>query len=427
MPAHIIPNISGSVEKHLMGYSNLLTKPQYKHFKKSIVGIAEGASSLADLSRQSGTSERTLWHFFNESFFDDTSLLKKSASVMNNHTETRSKGSSFLILDYTSVFKTGKGFEWSDWLWNEETDEADKVGHEQAIALEYDPEKDYRKCLGYRRFYHDEVLYQTEYWRDDFEKKPVVASRLLKETKPLTKTQEVLVDGEFINCFLVNRFEQLSFVWTGRMRKSLIVTHDGKTMALEQLAAKLIKEKAVAWKKAQYRNQKIMTFGITVSISSLADRKVRIAVCKNKKGQLAFIGTSLLNRESSDIIKVYSYRWEIEVFFKDMKQNLSFGDYRMRRVGANSRWQIFTLITANLIELVRKTKLEKMAISPNYSWFKEVVKKMYSATRITLGITIKILKDLRSGGRELIASLKSILHLNKAKFYLYNGVNLARL
>lgn len=427
MPARIIPNISGSVEKHLMGYSKLLTKPRYKHFKDSIVGIAEGASSLAGLSRCSGTSERTFWHFFNESFFDDTVLLQKSASAMNNHTETRSTGSALLILDYTSVFKTGKGFEWSDWLWNEETDESDQIGHEQVIALEYDPGKDYRKCLGYRRFYHDEALYQTEYWRGDFEKKPVVASRLLKETKPLTKAQEVLVDGEFVNCFLVNRLNQLSFAWTGRIKKSLIVTDGGEAMALGQLAAKLVKEKAVTWKKARYRNQRIKTFEITVTVSSMADRKVKIAVCKNKKGQLAFIGTSLLNREASEIVKVYGYRWEIEVFFKDMKQNLSFGDYRMRKVGANTRWQIFTLITANLLELIRKTKLERMVVSPNYHWFKKVVKKMYSVTRITLGITIKILKDLRSGGRELIASLKSILHLNKAKFYLYNGVNLARL
>ena len=85
--------------------------------------------------------------------------------------------------------------------------------------------------------------------------------------------------------------------------------------------------------------------------------KVRIAVCKNREGTIAFIGTNILARGARDIVRIYGYRWQIEVYFKDIKYKLSFGDYRMRSVGANTRWQVLTLIAANLLELIRKTKL----------------------------------------------------------------------
>jgi hypothetical protein len=152
-----------------------------------------------------------------------------------------------------------------------------------------------------------------------------------------------------------------------------------------------------------------------------------MAVCQNQAGKLAFIGTSVLNRTAAEIIKLYGYRWEIEVFFKDIKQSLAFGDCRLRRVGANSRWQILTLVAANILELIRKTRLEPMAQAAPCAWFKKALKRMYDTTKITLGITIMVLNDLRSGGRELIAALRRNLDINHAKYYLWKGVNLAKL
>lgn len=431
MPKVILPNIARSLEKHLMGYSRLLSKPHYNHFKQAVIGICEGSSSMADLGRSFGVPERTWWHFFNESSFDDMSLLIQSAKVMGNYPQTRtgtnSGEKSFLILDFTSTFKVGEKFEWSDWLWNEDTDTPDKIGHEQLIALEYSPSKDFRRCLGFRRFYHDDKLYETEYWRDDFEKKPTVVSKLLASVKTLTNAKEVLVDGEFIHQELVNKFESLGFSWTGRIKKSILVTYQGKTKSMEELALELISNKFINLTEVAYRNQQIQSAEITVVIPSLDNREVTVAICQNKQGKLAFLGTSVLERKVDEIVKVYGYRWEIEVFFKDIKQNLSFGDYRMRSVGANTRWQIFTLIAANLLELIRKTKLEEVLELPKLNWLKLAVEKMYSVAELTLGVTVNLIRDLRNGGKEMLCSLRRCLELNKAKYYLYKEVNLARL
>lgn len=221
MPAHIIPNLARAADKHLTGFSNILRKQHYQHVKQVVLSIIEGANSLADVSRKTGVPSRTLEHFFHESFFNDDTLLSHSAAMMEHHTPTRSTQDAFLILDFTAV-KTGQKQEWADWLWDEETDTPSLFGHEQLLAVEFHPLKKYRKCLGFRRFYHQEILKQTEYWGEDFEKKPVVVSRLLKAVRPRTKAGEVLVDGEFINGFLINRLEQQQFDWTGRIKKSLL-------------------------------------------------------------------------------------------------------------------------------------------------------------------------------------------------------------
>lgn len=418
--ARILSNI-GNIEKHMQYFASYLTKPQYQSFKSIMLGLVTGkGKSVLELARNQGRKAKQLYYFFNDMVFSEERLLGFSVKQLNNKTPTRTGKDSFLILDFTSTGKTGTHFEWADWLWNEENDKTDILGHETLIALEYHPVKNYRKALGMRRFYHDDILKETEYWRDDFEKKPVVASRLLSSILPLTKATEVLVDGEFVNGFLVHRFEENNLAWTGRIKKSLLVTYQRRTQSLEKLAPELIREKEEDWQKATYRNQKISAFAITVSIPSLNSREVRIAVCQNKKGQIAFIGTNRLDRNAQEIVKVYSYRWEIEVFFKTIKQDLSFSSYMLRSVAANSRWQYLVLIAANLLELIRKTKLKE--VIPKFKWLKKAIYFLFQQTEVTIGILVKLIRDLRNGGREILAALKCIGELHHAKYYLYRRI-----
>lgn len=326
-----------------------------------MLSVIEGAKTIADVSRKSGIPSRTLEHFFHESFFNDDGLLVHAAAMMEHHAPTRSTKGAFLILDFTST-KTGEKQEWADWLWDEETDTPSLFGHEQLLAVEFHPLKKYRERLGFRRFYHQDVLRQTEYYEEDFEKKPVVASRLLKAVRPRTKAGEVLIDGEFINGFLINRSQQQRFDWTGRIKKSLLVVHQEvkncRRQRLELLAAELERKRQLKWQKVRYRNQTISAAAIRVTIPSLSDREVAAAICRNNQGKLAFLATSRLQRCAGEIVTVYAYRWEIEIFIKDIKQALAFGDYRLRRVGANTRWQTLCLVAANTMELIKKTKLE---------------------------------------------------------------------
>jgi len=431
MPAHILPNISFSLENHLKGYKKMLTKPQYNHFKRAIVSISEGEQSLAQLSRTWGTPYRTWWHFFQETVFDDVALLTQSAQAMNYYESTRSDKRCLIILDFTTTFKDGACFEWSDYLWNEETDKSDRIGYESLISLEYNPTHDARRVLGMRRYYHEEKLLESEYSTDDFEKKGECVSRLLSEVATSSCASEVACDGEFINITFVKRCEKLNLKWTGRIKRTLLATYKNeelhiKNVALTQLVQQLEKERELTYQEVSYRNQKIQAAVITISLQSLENRSIRVAICKNEKGDYAFIGSSVLARDTQEILTIYGYRWEIEVFFQNIKENLAFGSFLMRSVAANSRWQIFVLIAANILELVRKTKLEPlMATNSLAVWFSRAVEKMYRSASISFEITINLLTDLRHGGEELIACLRNYDWLNQAKYFLSHGIKVA--
>jgi hypothetical protein len=80
------------------------------------------------------------------------------------------------------------------------------------------------------------------------------------------------------------------------------------------------------------------------------------------------------------------------------------------------------------MELIKKTRPELLMKTKTtmYRWFSLSVKRLYRVTKLTLGVTISLIRDLRNGGRELLLALKRNLHLNIAKKFLYTGVNFAR-
>ena len=319
------------------------------------------AKSCLNISRETGTRYSKLMYFFNECFFNDGALLNQSVGQLNNHTKTRTDNSCYLLMDGTQTVKNGSLFEWSDSIWNGE--DKDEViasrGYDNLVILEYSPKKDFRKALGMRRFYHNGKLFETEYYGEDFEKKLVTASHLLKEILPNTKAGNIVVDGEFVNGFLAEQFDKAHLKFTGRFKKSLLVTYTGKNgklykkISLEKLMEEMIREGDVNWEKAKYRNQIIDAFTLNLKVESLQNREIKIVACRNKDGKIAFIGTNDLSKNAKSIVRIYGYRWEIEVFFKDVKQNLGFSNFKLRSVGANTRWQYLCLLSANILELIK--------------------------------------------------------------------------
>ncbi len=399
---------------HLSGFSGFFTVPSFSVFKSVIHAFLVGdAVYCLNISRETGTKYSKLMYFFNGCFFDDNALLKQSVKQLNSHTKTRTDRNCYLLMDGTQTIKNGSLFEWSDSMWNgeEEGEILTSRGYDNLVVLEYNPKKNFRKALGMRRFYHDDKMFETEYYREDFEKKPVTASHPLKDVLSDTKAGNIAVDGEFVNGFLVEQFENAHLKFTGRFKKSLLVTYTSKKgklyekMSLENLMGELIKDGVVSWEKAKYRNQTIDVFTISVAVESLQNRVIKIVACKNRDGKVAFIGTNDLTKTAKGIVKVYGYRWEIEVFFKDVKQNLGFGNFKLRSVGANTRWQYLCLVSANILELIRHedigTKKQGVALLP-------ILKCLFKTSRITLGILVKILKDGLNGFRLAFSALNSI-------------------
>ena len=121
--------------------------------------------------------------------------------------------------------------------------------------------------------------------------------------------------------------------------------------------------------------------------------------------------TSATGMSVSEVIELYSLRWQIELFFKEMKSTLGFDQYRFKRFEAVEGWVKVAITTVLYLEWHRARQLTRRRIKPE-------VKRWWSQQRLhglcesfcqqTERSELKFLSDrLKTSGG--IAKLKRLL------------------
>jgi len=67
--------------------------------------------------------------------------------------------------------------------------------------------------------------------------------------------------------------------------------------------------------------------------------------------------TNATNRSVSEIIELYTVRWQIELFFKELKSTLGFSQYQFQRFEAVSAWAEIIITTVLFLEHMRAKRL----------------------------------------------------------------------
>lgn len=74
--------------------------------------------------------------------------------------------------------------------------------------------------------------------------------------------------------------------------------------------------------------------------------------------------TNAVNMNVSEVIELYSLRWQIELFFKEMKSTLGFSQYRFQRFEAVEAWVNIAIATLLFLEHYRAQHLRDRRLSP---------------------------------------------------------------
>jgi SRSO17 transposase len=74
--------------------------------------------------------------------------------------------------------------------------------------------------------------------------------------------------------------------------------------------------------------------------------------------------TNDLTLSAAEIVELYDLRWQIELFFKELKSTLGFHHYRFRKFNKVERWVTLCLITFLYLEWFRAEQLAKRDLSP---------------------------------------------------------------
>lgn len=81
--------------------------------------------------------------------------------------------------------------------------------------------------------------------------------------------------------------------------------------------------------------------------------------------------TNALNRSLRDILELYSLRWQIELFFKELKSTLGFSQYRFEKFAAVQAWVEIAITTVLFLEHLRAQRMADRRLSrERREWWK---------------------------------------------------------
>jgi len=123
------------------------------------------------------------------------------------------------------------------------------------------------------------------------------------------------------------------------------------------------KRSQYAHKSAQkYETKEYITYTEKLSISKMGYVQL---VFSHKEGvnpeqkNLRYIATDILNINTYEILTIYSYRWQIELYFKELKSYLGLGNYQMLPFQAIVRHVDCVIMAFMYLEHERIRKLQK--------------------------------------------------------------------
>lgn len=128
------------------------------------------------------------------------------------------------------------------------------------------------------------------------------------------------------------------------------------------------------------RKRKTRTFYVhlkRITVQSVGKVQVVFStMIKPKAGKRVDIQKVLMTNDrtlsAAEIVELYDLRWQIELFFKELKSTLGFDHYRFRKFDKVERWVELCLITFLYLEWFRAEQLAKRDLTPEkrqwWSW-----------------------------------------------------------
>jgi SRSO17 transposase len=185
---------------------------------------------------------------------------------------------------------------------------------------------------------------------------------------------------------LIEHVESYNKDWVGPLRSNRKVIYANEEMRVDALAERI---------DTQPREGDDKTYNIwtkKLPISKLGERRLLIAEkvtdAEDEENPVKYLATNKIDAPSAHVIRTYSYRWPIETFFEDSKEDLGLGDCEMRDgEGASRHWHL-QMLAYSLLRLGHDSSASTSLTAKAFSLraelehsLKEVVYNLFSWVR----------------------------------------------
>lgn len=168
--------------------------------------------------------------------------------------------------------------------------------------------------------------------RQPFKKLPELAAELINEISlPFDAPVYVLTDSFYVNKTVIAASRARGFHFIGALKTNRTFFVKGQKTNVKSYVKNAFRRKQKS-NMSIHNSNGVATysfFSMITNISKIGESQITFSRKNSKKKVLALICTDL-SLNPQDIIQFYSFRWSIEVWFKQLKQHLSFGAMHRR-------------------------------------------------------------------------------------------------
>lgn len=332
--AVIIDRLPSFVQRFFSPMEQALSKPQFSHLWGLVLSIVVSlrAAKLVHLSATvaggGGGGHRTSrGAFLSRSDWDAAALVERAALDLLTAMKPKAGESVYLILDDTRIAKRGKKMGYVSKIWDHKQQRFVR-GHVVLTAAV---------------MFRGVVLpWRVELWKPKghpgprYRKLTDMAAAMIKRFDPPQGLKvRVLFDAFYLCPQVARTCEAKGFTFFSvASRNRNFTTGEGKQTkrrSIGKLMPGLIRHQG---KQLRMKRSRKYT---TLRVASVDGRlskigRVRMVVSKRPRGpwkKCIAIVTSETGLRPRQVVAIYEMRWNIEVLFKELRQDLGLGDYQM--------------------------------------------------------------------------------------------------
>jgi len=364
-----IVNTSKELDREFSKYKDVFSKPQLRHFSNYCTGLIVQEkrftiNSINDLfvDEESSKDQSSLNRFFKNSPWDEKALSIKRLRRLNSNPKTKTKESGYVILDDSSIPKTGSHMEATGLHWSA-SENRTIFGHNM-VSLHYaDKDKEYPLIPQiYRKKEHCK--------KTTFKTKIDIAIELLTDAikKGLVKAKTCLFDSWYLSKKLINHIRSLNLNWITRVSSQRSFTYNDRYTNLYSFMTFDLKRDLLKTKTKASEDENYFSHSFIANLSKIG--KVKLVFVsedpQDKTVPLVCLASNQLELSDEQIITRYLLRTKIDSFYRDAKQFLGLGGYMVRHVKGVVRHLHLVFFAYSLLETLR---LRKNVIS----WLKDKI------------------------------------------------------
>lgn len=334
------------IAEEAVHFQDLFSRPQYQHFQRYVTGVMVApevnVSAIAGLFFQ-GRDRSCLDRFLIEADWSTQEVNRRRVQRLNQQPQTASQPGGALIIDDTLTHKSGRKMEGAGMFYDSSASQY-VWGHNLVTCNYAKGQVSWPINL---RVYRKQEQCEPEQFRTKLELACELIGEAVKELK--VKASVVLFDSWYLCPKLTEYVEGLGLDWISQAKSNRMVWVARKRMSLAEYTASL---PAQAFAEAEIYGKRYWYFTRCLWMSKLG--KVRVVITYDNaalEGDPKFLVTNRLDWEKHRILRTYTWRWEIEAFYREVKQHLGLEDYQLRSLRGILRHWCLVLVAYSFLKL----------------------------------------------------------------------------